>query len=217
MDNPENRFAANLSYLLRTHSMTQRALAAKVNRSYQYINEIIKGKAAPSLELMEKIANIFGLEVNDLLSTELPIVEPPDVHDRDLMTRVPFLEYKQQENRLATRASISRAPFGFRTDWLYQMGSPESMVFVRTNGSKLDCRLPDNALVLVDRSQRVIISGAPYLIRMGLELDIKRLTRQGDEVIGHDDVGKEKGCMELGENEDWEIIGRCVWYCKQMT
>ncbi|MFO7810455.1 MAG: hypothetical protein R6V47_03680, partial [Candidatus Delongbacteria bacterium] len=66
----------------------------------------------------------------------------------------------------------SKAPFAFRTDWLHQTGSPDSMAFVRTSGNKLDGELPDNSMVLVDRSQNIVTNGAPYLLRVRAELEV---------------------------------------------
>lgn len=217
MENTEQKFAANLSRLLSKHNMTQRVLASRVGRSYQHLNEVIKGRATPSLELMEKVAAEFGLEVNEMLGNDLHGAEQVEPYGQEPLTWVPFLEVKEIDGKLKIRTSVSRAPFAFRTDWLHQTGSPDSMVFVRTSGNKLDGELPDNAMVLVDRSQNIVINGAPYLLRVRAELDIKRLVKGQENLTGYDDNLRQKGLAEYRDDEDWEVLGRCVWYSKYLN
>jgi transcriptional regulator with XRE-family HTH domain len=217
MNEIDNRFADNLEHLLRKHKMTQRALATKLGRSYQYVNELVRGKNTPSLELMKAIASAFDVDINDMLSTNLAAMECNATYGSEPLTWVPYLEVKPTDDSVMIRASASRAPFAFRTDWLYQLGSPDSMVFVRTTGKKLDDELPDNAHVLVDRSQKMVINGAPYMIRTGKELHIKRITKKGEDLVIHDDIYMEKGREKLEQDGDWEVLGRCVWYNKLLN
>lgn len=216
MDNRTNRFVKNLNKLLKEREISQRELARKLNCSHQHINAILKGRTYPSMEIMNKIAEMFELELDDILSYNLTATEQPGEYGQDPISWVPFLNTKMIDNKITVRASTSKAQFAFKTDWLYQLGNPERMAFVRTVGECLNGELPDNAIVLIDQGQKVIASGAPYYVRIQQELYIKRLTKKDGSVKVHNDRNPEHEASQLTENDDWEILGRCIWYSKQL-
>jgi putative transcriptional regulator len=52
------------------HDMTQEGLAVKIGVSRQTINSIEKGKYIPSTLLAMKMAEVFGLRVNEIFELE---------------------------------------------------------------------------------------------------------------------------------------------------
>lgn len=216
MDNKTHIFITNLKNLLKRHEISQRELARKLNCSHQHINAILNGRAYPSMEIIQKIAGLFDIEMDNILSSKETSTEPPSDYGQEPVTWVPFLNTKMIDGKISVRASASRAQFAFRTDWLYQMGNPERMAFVRTVGECLNGELPDNSIVLIDQGQTVIASGAPYYVRIQQELYIKRLTKKDGGVQAHNDRNPEHEAAQLDENEDWEILGRCLWYSKSL-
>jgi DNA-binding XRE family transcriptional regulator len=216
MDNKTHLFITNLKHLLKKHEISQRELARRLNCSHQHINAILNGRAYPSMEIIQKIADMFDIGMDDILSSKAYSNEPPSDYGRDPVTWVPFMNTKMIDGKIFVRASASRAQFAFKTDWLYQMGNPERMAFVRTVGECLNGELPDNAIVLIDQDQKAIANGAPYYVRINQELYIKRLTRQDGIVFAHSGRDPEHGAAQLDENNDWEILGRCLWYSKSL-
>jgi hypothetical protein len=54
-------------------------------------------------------------------------------------------------------------------------------------------------------------------MRLGNEFTIKRLILDGHRKLAADDREGERGARELGEEEDWEIVGRCLWYSRSLS
>ncbi|MFW6179739.1 MAG: S24 family peptidase, partial [Desulfohalobiaceae bacterium] len=88
---------------------------------------------------------------------------------------------------------------------------------IKTMGSSLGGEIPDNALVLVDRAQKSIVAGSPYCIRIKGEIRIKRLEQDKETVLAYNNKGGQLDAEELSPGEDWEVIGRCVWYSKALN
>lgn len=61
-------FAANVDAALKAKHLSQREFAASVGTSYTFLNRIIKGHAAPSLETCERIADALEIPLADMLA-----------------------------------------------------------------------------------------------------------------------------------------------------
>jgi len=220
MSNMENAFRQNVARLLDEKGMSQRELARAIGKSAEHLNAALKGRASLSRDLMERIAQALGATTQELLAGP----EHAGVRaDRDEyitegdIKRVPFLETRVGRDGAATRRSNVTAPVLFKADWTFAMGNPDRMVMVRTAGGSLGGEIPDNALVLVDMSQTVPVSEAPYFLRLGNEFAIKRLFIKGDTMTAADDREGERGARELSGEEEWEIVGRCLWYSRSLN
>jgi len=219
MSNLETAFRKNVPRLLENTGMSQRELARNVNVSAEHLNAALKGRASLSRNLMEKIADALGASLQDLFADERSdglVTEHAPYFTQNDIKSIPFLEARANQEGAATRPSHVTAPILFKSDWLFAMGSPDRMAMVRTAGSALDGEIPDNSLVLVDMSQTVPVSGAPYFLRLGKEFVIKRLILNDENRTAAEDRDGDRGARELTGDGDWEIIGRCLWYSRSL-
>ena len=60
------RVGHNIKGLLKKHELTQSELARMISKDRTNINELIAGKANPSLDLLVKIADGLGVPLTDL-------------------------------------------------------------------------------------------------------------------------------------------------------
>lgn len=72
MKEEKNYFATNLKFLRQKHSLEQIDLATRLGRkSSSSISEWEKGKYTPKAGVLNDIANIFGVSLSKLMSTDL--------------------------------------------------------------------------------------------------------------------------------------------------
>jgi phage repressor protein C with HTH and peptisase S24 domain len=226
MENSSEIFRNNVNRLLKERGIKQRELARQVNCTYEHLNAVLKGRSKLSRALMEDIARTLHLTLGQLMEPEhikASSEEPASYQagpgdDNPYITWVPFLESKLDEEAQAVRVSRVKAPIAFKTEWLFQLGSPDQMAFVRTVGKSLAGEIPDNSMVIIDRSQTVIVSGSPYFLRIDDEMVIKRIWREkGGKTITYDESLDDEKAAELEDDADWQVIGRCVWYSKVLN
>lgn len=68
-----DNFAENLKFLRITSGYSQRQLAAKLNlKNSGMLSHYENGKEFPNLELLNKIADFFGVSIEELLDEEYP-------------------------------------------------------------------------------------------------------------------------------------------------
>ena len=220
MESMHRIFSDNVLRMLKEKHISQKNLAEMINCTYENLNAVLKGRSQLSRSMMNKIAEALDIDLEQLLvsnsmanvgETYMPYGDGPHLN------LIPFLETKEKEGRLEVRTSQVKAPIGFKSEWLYQMGTPENMVFVRTMGDSLDGEIPDNSLVLVDLSQNVVVSNSPYFLRVEKELLIKRVDNSSDTAVVYSDRNGQTGRLELTQDTDWEIIGRCLWYSRTLS
>ena len=104
---------------------------------------------------------------------------------------------------------------GFRREWLQGKGKPSSMGVFRASGYSMEPTIPDPAIVLIDRSQTVPVNDKIYMIAYGDGIFLKRLrVKSGFPThIVSDGLGTEE---EIKPGEYFQIIGRCLWFAKEL-
>ena len=61
-------FADNLTELRKLHHMSQDELAEQINVSRQTLSKYETGESLPDIEKCKKLADVFGVTVDDLIS-----------------------------------------------------------------------------------------------------------------------------------------------------
>ncbi len=86
--------------------MSQRDLANRVQMSPAWISNIETGKSSPSLETLQRIADVLQIPLTHLLGTALDVL-PPDIQDvaqrplvQQLLKRVATLDDEQLQRLL---------------------------------------------------------------------------------------------------------------------
>ena len=69
------KLAKNLSSYRKAAGYTQAELAEKINYSDKSVSKWESGNGAPDIYILMKLADIFGVTVNDLIGKETPIRE----------------------------------------------------------------------------------------------------------------------------------------------
>jgi len=93
--------ASNIINLRTAHGLTQAELGAKLNYSDKTISKWERGEAIPDAYVLTQIAELFGVTVDDLLSSHSKWEAPPDE------TAGP--EFTYSTDRIIGSASLNRS------------------------------------------------------------------------------------------------------------
>lgn len=107
-----------------------------------------------------------------------------------------------------------RPPLVFRADFLRRMGiAVGNAVVVEAEGSSNEPKIPDGAVVLINRGDRERLNGDLFAFRVDGELLIKRLERiDGVGILATAENPNFKPKQKVYTNPpDFEVIGKAVW------
>ena len=110
--------------------------------------------------------------------------------------------------------------YAFKLDFLMRKGRPNKMVLMDVTGDSMEPVLMDRDSVLIDESQRSIISGGIFAVGIEHEVFVKYLHRvPGKLVMKSKNPEYEPIEVDMdGELSDGvRIIGRVVWSCREYT
>lgn len=105
-------------------------------------------------------------------------------------------------------------PLVFRADFLRRVGiASGNAVVVQAEGVSNEPKIPDGAVVLVNRGDRERLSGDLFAFRVDGELLIKRLERiDGVGILATADNPNYTPKQKVYRNpQDFEVIGKAVW------
>lgn len=71
MDSLKN-FRVNVAIAMRAKGMSYRALAEAAGMGYPFLNRIVTGKANPSIDVADKLADALGVQLSQLLEESPP-------------------------------------------------------------------------------------------------------------------------------------------------
>jgi phage repressor protein C with HTH and peptisase S24 domain len=108
--------------------------------------------------------------------------------------------------------------YAFRRDWLAGKGRLSSLRLLRVTGESMQPTLQDEDVVLVDLSQRDILAGKIYAVRMDDEMVVKRLEKKPGRLVLVSDNRALYEPLEisLGEYTNVEVLGRVIWMAREM-
>lgn len=69
---PQETLARNVRTLMRANQMSERDLASKAKVAQKTVNNILNQTKSPTLETVDKIARVFGLNLWHLIMPDLP-------------------------------------------------------------------------------------------------------------------------------------------------
>lgn len=108
--------------------------------------------------------------------------------------------------------------YAFKLDFLHRKGNPNHMVLMDVAGDSMEPVLMDADSVLIDESQRQIISGALFAVGVDHEVFVKYLIRVPGKLVLKS-KNPEYDPIEVDMNGDLadtvRIIGRVVWSCRE--
>ena len=89
-----NNFGRNIRYLRKVNNMSQDDLAKKLNyKSFTTIQKWENGDSSPNLKIVHAIANMFKVDVDDLISVDLSLKHVPNIIDisEPIAKKIPIL------------------------------------------------------------------------------------------------------------------------------
>lgn len=148
--------AANLRALRSAYRLTQSELAHQLGLAKQgYISNLESGRKAPSLELIVRVADLFGVSVDDLLSPEQPVVTPR------VRERSPVLTPSQPPKLLGAKVRHLRLKHKFSQAEVAQRLGLAGQAFI----SHIETGRRDPSLDVTIRIAVIFTASMDYLLR----------------------------------------------------
>lgn len=211
-------WAERINTLLKSRAMTQADLARVLDVSRQHLNGVFKGRIQPGRQLLEGMAEVFGLGMAGLFGMAVVaprVAEEPAAYGE--FFPVSFVEAvpSMGGGSLVVEKTV-KSHLAFRRDWLYGKGNAARMVAMKALGTSMGPTIPDGAIVLVDEGQTELVSGRIYLITWDGQLKVKRLAKKGQEWFVVSDATPDKP-EPVGLDDQIEVHGRVIWYGMDLT
>lgn len=145
---------------------------------------------------------------------ELPAPSVPGAEDGDFVAiRRADVSFSNGHGHVVY-SEDDRPPLVFRADFLRRMGiSVGNAVVVEAEGTSNEPKIPDGAVVLINRGDKERLNGDLFAFRVDGELLIKRLERiEGVGILATAENPNFKPKQVVYRNPpDFEVIGKAVW------
>lgn len=106
--------------------------------------------------------------------------------------------------------------YSFRKEWLSSKGSSEKMVLMDIFGNSMSPELRDGDSVLIDESQKEILSGAMYAVGVEDTIMVKRVEKHPNRlVLLSDNTDYSPLFLSREEMSGVRIIGKVLWVCRE--
>jgi len=106
--------------------------------------------------------------------------------------------------------------YAFRMEWLGSKGNSDKMVLMDIFGNSMQPELRDGDTVLVDESQKDILSGAMYAVGVEDTIMVKRVEKHPNRlVLLSDNRDYSPIYLQFGELDSIRIIGKVIWVCRE--
>jgi transcriptional regulator with XRE-family HTH domain len=93
------KFKEKLVYLRKQKSWSQQGLGDQVGVQITHISRLENGKSQPSVELLRKIAQAFGVTMDYLVDEEVDEVTPVSIKNKSLANKLGLLEQLEAEDQ----------------------------------------------------------------------------------------------------------------------
>jgi len=106
--------------------------------------------------------------------------------------------------------------YAFRKEWLGSKGSSDKMVLMDIFGNSMQPELRDGDTVLVDESQKNILSGAMYAVGVEDTIMVKRVEKHPNRLaLLSDNRDYSPIYLQFEELNSIRIIGKVIWVCRE--
>jgi transcriptional regulator with XRE-family HTH domain len=93
--------AENLKRLRKKRGWSQSHLAEQIGSHLSHINRIETGKYNPSLDVVQKLANVLGVTIDFLVNDEQGDMKEVRIEDKGLLDRVKMIDSLDDEDKTA--------------------------------------------------------------------------------------------------------------------
>ena len=166
-----------------------------------------------SRKALARLADNLGMTVEELYSrgTQHEAAPHPNLEDfryLPLRSAHPLCGFGGEE----TSAEISNW-LAFRYEWLVSKGNPETMSCFHVLGDSMSGTLENGDLILVDESQKRVMTGLIYLVLVNGQLMVKRASVRPDSIQFLSDNPRYEPIVISNNDDSSEVVvhGRIVW------
>ena len=166
-----------------------------------------------SRKALARLAESLGLSVEELYAraTQADARPRPDLDDfryLPLRSAHPLCGFGGEE----TSAEISNW-LAFRYEWLVSKGNPDTMSCFHVLGDSMSGTLENGDLILVDESQKRVMTGLIYLVLVNGQLMVKCASVKPDRIEFLSDNPRYDPIVISNGDEAGEVVvhGRVIW------
>ena len=183
------------------------------------VSNFLHGTSALSLKAATGFAAGLGCRIEDfsprLAAEAAQIADVSQQPPNDELTQVRYVNVKFANGPGKTiYYEQDKQPLVFRTDFLQRLGIPQGKgIVVEAEGISNEPKIPDGAVVLINRADKERLDGSFFAFRADGELLIKRLQEiPGVGVLATSENPNFRPKQKVyRDSEDFEVIGRAVW------
>ena len=89
----------NIKKIRRDRGIQQKQMAIELGIDQSNYNKIENGKREPSLDLLNRVAGMFGVSVNDILNPGIELPKEMTVEDKTMMEQVRLIQQLDDDDK----------------------------------------------------------------------------------------------------------------------
>lgn len=200
-------FSENLKFLRERFGMEQIDLAKKLGRkSSSSISEWEKGKYTPKMATLKQIAEIFNVNIDDLMKKDLKnptdeVIQPLPVREIPIVSQISAgLPIYAEENILEHTYIATK-----------KLNSNREIFGLRVNGDSMDKEFRDGDVVIVEKDA-VVENGQIAVVQInGYNATVKRVRYEKDRIILIPESNNPAHYPQVySQDDEVKIIGKVV-------
>lgn len=200
-------FSENLKFLRERFGMEQIDLAKKLGRkSSSSISEWEKGKYTPKMATLKQIAEIFNVNIDDLMKKDLKnptdeVIQPLPVREIPIVSQISAgLPIYAEENILEHTYIATK-----------KLNSNKEIFGLRVNGDSMDKEFRDGDVVIVEKDA-VVENGQIAVVQVnGYDATVKRVRYEKDRIILIPESNNPAHYPQVySQDDEVKIIGKVV-------
>lgn len=133
----------------------------------------------------------------------------------DVFALVPRVDVRLSAGPGSVPMESSLPPLAFRADWLRKKGvaSRSTLRVIEVAGDSMEPYLMDGDVVLVDTGQADLVDGEVYALRVGDEVNIRRLFKRvgGSLLMKSDNPAFPDETVRPEKLDQLQVLGRVLW------
>ncbi len=236
----ENEFPKRFEFIIENTEGSKTKFARGTGKTPAQITDICKGRGKPTFDYLLSLNVKYGVNVNWLLSGEgtpfldgsQQVVMYPGNTETDkevswhkISLNDFILVPKYDVHASAGYGSVIQSEqvvdyLAFKRDWVNHdlRTDPSDLALITVDGDSMEPTIRHGDLILVDLSQTTVKKDSIYVLRLEDVLVAKRLQRiyDGSLVIRSDNPAYKEQIVPKEDLESLQIIGRVIWFGRQM-
>ena len=89
----------NIKKIRKDKGLQQKQVALEIGLDQSNYNKIENGKREPSVEVLNKLANLFGVTVDDILNPDKELPKEVTVEDKTTLEQVRLIQQLEEEDK----------------------------------------------------------------------------------------------------------------------